>query len=200
MTEFSSQRRKDFLQRRGILSKVDEDEAFPKGKTDRMERVRGFIEPLNLIHVRRANQSSVEGICPAMVRALDLAKVPTLLLAQPCSPVTADIIEGANFPILIAQDDEALARYSLQEIIARVPDLILMAGAKPATGKNALLFARENFLRTQVLLRKSFGAGSECLGSFAKFRHCVGTPFVHYHGTAGSAWPSCSDWSLWRVK
>jgi len=58
-----------------------------------------FVKPGDFVHVRRADESPVKTIRPAMVWALNrLPKLAALILAQPGSAVAADIVEGAHFP------------------------------------------------------------------------------------------------------
>src|SRR5467141_2303228 len=101
----------------------------------------GLIKPLDVVHVRRAHQASVETVGPGVIRTLNrLAEVAVLFLAQSCAAVTADIVERAHLIILVAQNDHAFARNFLNEIITGLGNLTLMSNAQPSDGKNTLLF------------------------------------------------------------
>src|SRR6187551_1288036 len=105
----------------------------------------GFVKTLDFIHVRRADESSVQTICPGMIRALErLAQVAALLLADPGPAMAADIVESPHSPFLLAQNDQTFTPDFLHEIIARLRQLALMSHAQPLSGKNTFLFLCKN--------------------------------------------------------
>src|SRR5437879_5846028 len=112
-----------------------------------------FGKAVNFVHVRRARQSSIKGICQGVIGAANrLSEVVGLLLAEPSSVVSADIVESTNIALLIAQNDQTFTRHLLHEIIAGLGELTLMPYAEPLSGKNVLLFFRENLRRNEVTL------------------------------------------------
>ena len=106
----------------------------------------GLIKTIDFVHVRRADESSVQTICPGMIWALEgLAQVAALLLADPGPAMAADIVESPHSPFLLAQNDQTFTHDFLHEIIARLRELALMPHAQPLSGKNTFLFLRKNF-------------------------------------------------------
>src|SRR5215813_12837437 len=102
--------------------------------------MRCLVESRNLMHVRCAGQTAVELIGPGVIRALNRLEMAAGLLAHPSAAVAADIIKSAQLMLLIAQHDQAFARHVLQEIIAGIEELTLVADAEPACGENPFLF------------------------------------------------------------
>src|SRR5437899_3132274 len=83
MREFASQGRKDAIQRQRSFRKAHKNETFPQTERQRVQRIIRFLEPLDALHVRSADQTPVEAIGPGMVRTLNgAAQVPALVLAQ----------------------------------------------------------------------------------------------------------------------
>src|SRR5262245_51316235 len=100
---------------------------------------------LDLVHMRRANQTSVQTVRPSVIRALDrLAKLAALFLAQSRSTVAANIVKSVHFSHLITQNNQTFPCYLLHEIIARLWNLTHMTDAQPLREENTLQFFRKN--------------------------------------------------------
>src|SRR5207247_8735757 len=84
-----------------LLRQGDEQEPFPLGERDLVERVVPLVEPCDLVHMRRADQRAIERVGPRVVGALDrLGKTSALRLAQPGAAMAAHIVEGAHRAVL----------------------------------------------------------------------------------------------------
>src|SRR5207247_9328248 len=103
-----------------------------------------FVKTDDFVHVRCADQSSVQAIRPVMIRALDrLAEVAGLALAQARPAVPADIVESTHLSLLIAQDEDSHSSPAARNN----PDLPGSDSDAPLTAiewKNTLLFPCKN--------------------------------------------------------
>ena len=128
---------------------------LPRGEGHAVERELRGVEPRRVAHVRRAEQAAVEGVGPAVVRALDRAAQPArrrLAEARPAVPAHVEERAGASFPI--AHDDQALPRRVGQEVIPRLRDLVCAAHTHPAPGEDAIGLLAVDRLRGVVGLRQ----------------------------------------------
>ena len=92
-----------------LAREVDEDEPLPDVGVHRPQGGRRPVDLLLLDH-RRGDQSPVQGVAPRVVRTADVAaRVALLVVAQPGSPVPADVVEAADLVVLPAHDQQALA-------------------------------------------------------------------------------------------
>ena len=103
-----------------------------------MQAIIGFIKPGDIIHVRRANQSSVECVGPCVIRTLNCGGMAALIFPEPRSAMTANVVKGADRRSLIFHDDQAFAGYVRKEIVAGFSELALMAHQYPI-GREYLL-------------------------------------------------------------
>src|SRR6185436_17886507 len=106
----------------------------------------GLGKTLHVLHVRRAAQFPVQTIRPAVIRTPDcFAEVALLVFAKSTAAVTADVVEGVQILVPIADQDEAFAQHVLQDEVAWLRQLTLMPQAEPVTEKDALSFPGVNF-------------------------------------------------------
>ncbi len=117
-----------------------------------MQRIIGFIKPGDIIHVRRANQSSVECVRPCVIRTLNCGGMAALIFPEPRPAMTANVVKGADRRSFIPDDDQTFARDFRNKIITGSCDLVLMPNQHPLLGKNLLLFLRKNFGRDKIAL------------------------------------------------
>ena len=72
--------------------------AVPVRDLHRVQRKFFLPEMRHILHVRRAEQPSVETIGPGMVRALDAAaEIAGVVGAQTRAAVPADVVKGAQY-------------------------------------------------------------------------------------------------------
>ena len=166
MAEFPFQWGKSFREGHWILCQVHENETFPECKVDSMERMFSFIEAIDMLHMRRAQQSPIQPIGPGVIRTLDnLGEMPLLRFAHPGPAMTADIVEPVQLALLVADNDQTLSRNLCEQIVACVFQLALMPHTKPFGRKDALSFLCKNFLRNEILLRQSLHTNGECFST-----------------------------------
>ena len=103
-----------------------------------------FVKTSDHVHVRRADQSSIQTIGPGVIRASDRLVESAALFDQTRPPVAADIVESTHSALLIPQNDQTFTRHVLHEKVPSRGELALMAHTQPVIGKNTLLFLREN--------------------------------------------------------
>src|SRR5437660_222405 len=105
MRKFSGQRKEPFFQSevaaspyRGVscVREIYENESFPRRQVYWAEGVISLIETWNFVHVRRADQSSVECIRPGVIWALNRADLSAWIGAKPRAAMSANIVKSAN--------------------------------------------------------------------------------------------------------
>src|SRR6185369_9216659 len=100
-----------------------------------------LIEPLDIIHMRRAQQFPIQSVGPGVVWTLDsLRELSSLRFAHPRPAMTADIVQRMQLALLVAHNDQTLACNFSQQIAAGVFQLALMPDANPLVQKDASPF------------------------------------------------------------
>src|SRR5438045_9729070 len=108
-----------------------------------MERIGLLVESLDFMHVRRANQATIQRVGPRVIGALNRFRQPaTRGFAEPRAAMAADIVIRAPVAGLVAQDDDALAGDLRQHVIARICKSGISTDADPVVLKDALLLCR----------------------------------------------------------
>ena len=155
-----------------LLRQSDEQEPFPLGERDLVERVVPLVEPRDLVHVRRADQRAIERVGPRVVGALNrLGKTSALRLAQPGAAVAAHIVEGAHRAVLTAHDDDALAAGGADRVVPGLGELGGAADADPAPREDALPLFGPDLGRVVVAPGQRPLALLVRLGGFDERRH-----------------------------
>src|SRR5947208_8704300 len=95
-----------------------------------------------------------------------------LVLAQPRSPMTTDIVEPAYSAALIPNNDQRFVGNFLNEVISRLRDLTLVSDQHPFLRENLFLLLGKNSRRNKILLFERFRSGCESFSGFAKGRCC----------------------------
>ena len=175
MRKLPCQRREPFLQRsRANLAEIHENESLPQTEVHRMQRIIGLIKPGNVVHVRRADQSSIERVSPCVIRTLNRGRMSALILAEPRPAMTANVVKCADRRIFYPGRRSNFRRRLPKKIITGSCDLILMPNQHPLLGKNLLLFLGKNFGRDKIALRQALGAGRECVSRLARRWRYIG--------------------------
>src|SRR5205823_7085463 len=95
-----------------------------------------------------------------------------LVLAQPRSPMTTDVVESAYGAALIPNNDQRFVGNFLNEVISRLRDLTLVSDQHPLLREDLFLLLGKNPRRNKILLFERFRSGRESLGRFTKGRYC----------------------------
>ena len=133
-----------------IDAEIDKDMAVPKLRAHGVERI-FLARKIQFAHVRRADQAAIQGIRPPVVRTLDAAVEAALgNRTHACPAMPANIIEGMHVAEGIAGNNNTLAGYLSQEIVARPVDLRGSSGAYPGAEIKPLHFLRKH-LRAGVV-------------------------------------------------
>src|SRR5262245_16845773 len=104
-----------------------------------------LAERISLPEVRGPDEAPVEGIGPGMVRATHGALEASFLAGAQTGPaVPADVVEGAQATLAIAQDENALLADPQGEIIAGLPEPFLPSGAQPGATEDLLPLALQD--------------------------------------------------------
>ena len=113
-------RSKPLVEGLGFVGDTHEDEPFPFRQRGSVERIVALIECLDLLHVRRADQTSVNRVGPRVVWTLDrLREASGPVTANPRTAMAADVEERAQLARAIAQNDQGLARHRAHHVVAR---------------------------------------------------------------------------------
>src|SRR5579864_4580463 len=120
--------------------------SVPNCSLHSVQRIIFAAEAAALVHVRRAHESPVQPIGPAVVATLYAAgKLSFRSSDEPRAPVPADVVKRAHIVLGIAGDDDALAGHFAQEIISGMGDLFCAPGAYPRLTVEPLHFIPEDF-------------------------------------------------------
>ncbi len=143
-------------QRRGdartILVEGDVDPAEPFLAADRRQDVVVLAEAGGLGHERRPSQVAVEAIGPGVIGADDRTLVAGAF-QQGRHAMQADIGEGAQLAVLVAQHHDRLAGKLVGEIVASIGEPIRAADANPFLREDCLDLASEEF-RARIHARR----------------------------------------------
>jgi hypothetical protein len=135
-TEAIDQGTELFRQRRSGLGQIQEHMAVPLVGTYCVEREVALPEVRDFVHVRRADQASVEVVGPRVIRALDAArKLSGLLRAQPRPAMTAHVMEGGHTTRGVARDHDVVAVQLANDELSRTLDLLGTGGIEPHTAE-----------------------------------------------------------------
>jgi hypothetical protein len=84
---------------------------------------RGDVEVPRAAHVGRAEQAAVEPIPPAVVAADELRRAAPVTSGQRPGAMAADVVQGAQFAVVAAHDEQRHAGNLGQRVVARLGDL-----------------------------------------------------------------------------
>ena len=130
--------------RRRLGIEVDEDEAEHGLQADLGQREIGLVETLHLFAVARGAQPAFQVVGPGVVGAGDDGLEVAPAGEQFVGAVLADVVEGAQFPVVAAHDKHVLAADVLGQVVARPGDLRGMADETPGAEEDRLLLALED--------------------------------------------------------
>src|SRR6185436_1626877 len=142
-----------------------------------VERVALLVEPLDVLHVGRADELAVGAVGPGVVRALErLAEATRLLAADPRAAMTADVEERAQHALAIAQHDDRFAADRAQKVLPGLGHPHGTADAVPGLGEDLHALLGEDRLRGVVLAGQCSRARSKGRGGGLKIAHDVLDP------------------------
>src|SRR5690242_8887934 len=101
-----------------------------------MQRVVSLVKARDIIHVRRANQSSIQSVRPCVIRTLNSHDLSVPVFDEAAPSVAANIIKPLDLSAFIPHNDQALARDLRSKVITGLRNLTLMPDQHPAFGKN----------------------------------------------------------------
>src|SRR5437899_9577045 len=134
-----------------------------------MQRIVRLIKARDIIHVRRADQSSIQSVRPSVIGTLNSHRPSVSVFDESASAVAAHIVKPADGGAFIADNDQALARDLCSKVITGLRDLTLMPDQPPLPGKNLLLLLSENLGRNKILLFERFRSGRQ---RFSRLPEC----------------------------
>ena len=123
-------------QRRPLRRQVDEDEALPGLEPDRREAVRLEAEVVEILGVLGPDELALEVVDPGVVRALEADDPAARLLDHGGAAVAADVVEGVQPAVAIADDDEVLAVDLDEQVRARIRGVLLAGDEDPVPAQD----------------------------------------------------------------
>src|SRR5262249_14603838 len=118
------------LEVRWLVGEADVKEAGEHLHMSTMQRIPRFVEIRS--HPPRRRQAAVGFVDPWMIRTDQFAGVSGRLSAYSRAAMPADIIVGAHFTLVVANDDQGIAADREREVVARTWNLAGIAGEQPA--------------------------------------------------------------------
>ena len=123
-------------QRRRLAVEVGEDERAPRGDLHRYEMHLRGVEPLDTLHLRRADQGAVETVGPAVVAALQGVALPASL-GDGAGAVQAHVVECAQ-RVVIAEHDDGIVADGGGEVLAVLRHLLAATDELPGVREDPL--------------------------------------------------------------
>src|SRR3954452_22612466 len=116
---------------------MEKQMAVPNARVYGMER--GMIRnKTTFVHMRRAQQATVESVRPAMIGTLYTAVEDAFRgRADACATVPADVIESAHRSVGIADDDDTFVTDFAHKVCSRPRDGVHAPGTYPALEEKA---------------------------------------------------------------
>ena len=136
-------------ERRGVRVEVDEDEAGEDLDAGRHEAELRLVEAREPAPLGHADQAAVGAVGPAVVRAADRLAAVAAALAQAGRAVAADVAEGAQLALLVADDQRGLGADLRGDEAARLGHVGDVPGELPGAREDRLLLAQRR-LRVHV--------------------------------------------------
>lgn len=155
----------DIEERGGIVAEVDIDEALPGRDVDFDQAPFVEIEVLEHIGVAGFVKGAIEIVDPGVVGALEAGDLAAAILDEGGAAVTAEVEEGVDGVVLVADDDDVFAGEFGQEVFAGKIDIFLAADKDPAFGKPRFEFVFKDGGLVVDAGREELGR----LGGFARF-------------------------------
>src|SRR2546421_2961309 len=119
-----------------------------------------FAAEIQLLHVRRAEQATVERVGPTMVGALDASlKVALGGRTNAGAAMATDVEEGLHAAGCIARDDDAFTGDLAQNVVAGTWDFRLAASVDPHLRIETIHLFPEHLRVGVIALRKCSGSG-----------------------------------------
>ena len=150
------QRAQAFEQRGRIGIFIDEYPAAKRFAAHRQQRPAGKVEIDKITLVAHRFQLAIERIAPAVIAADKAAALSGLRRDKRAAAMATRVVEGAQAALQIAHDQNWRAGIADQEPVARFGDLTVMAGIKPASLPQAVLFQFQK-LRIDIAGRRDVG-------------------------------------------
>src|SRR5215216_497799 len=133
------------LEGRGVPAGVEEDPPMPLGETYRQEREILPVETETSTEPRRSLQPPVEPVGPRVVRAADeLAARAAAHLKEVVTTVAAHIVEGAQDPILVPDEQCSLVPEGDRLPVAGAAQVLRTADADPALVEEVIHLPRQH--------------------------------------------------------
>jgi hypothetical protein len=145
-------RREILVEGLGVVADVHEEKPLAFSDRGRVQREVAFVEPFNFVHVWRADEPPVGGVCPRVIRALNrFGELPRGFAANPRAAMPADVEEGARLAVAVAQNDQRFPGDGSHDVVTWPRNPARSTDAIPVARKNALALLDEDIGRRVVL-------------------------------------------------
>jgi hypothetical protein len=129
-------RREEFAERRGLGIEVNQDEIFPSVDADGNQAILRAVEIADSVEFNHTFEGAVDAVSPAMIRAAKLFGTAVGFRDDGGGVMAAHVVEGAEFPVVAANDNDRLASDVRGKEFAASANLIQAAGDLPGFSKH----------------------------------------------------------------
>ena len=119
---------------RRLGGEADEEEARQAAQVDGLEAVAAPVERRR--HVVGVDEAAVELVGPLVVGADELADRALGLVDEAGAAVAADVVEGADLPVVVAHDDHGVGAELQRHVVARLRHVRLDADKDPVAAED----------------------------------------------------------------
>ena len=171
----------EFEEGRGLAIEIDEQEVFPDVEAHGNEAVIGAVEIADALEFDHALEGAIVAVGPAVVGAAKLFRATFFLWNDGGGVMPADVVEGAEFAVIAADDEERFAVDVDGEELARIFDLIEAADDLPVGGEDGVAFELGD-ARVEIPGRGDGGGVFEGMGGIVKIEDVADAALVHREG------------------
>ncbi len=185
-------------QRRRRVVQVDEHQWAPRLATDRGQGDAVGVDLAEVLGVGIADETAVEVVDPAVVRARHAPPGVALGLDEQRRPaVLAGVGVGADLSVAATDDDQRLGEVFHQHVVAGVADLIGVGDVQPRPSEHEVALERRELGGAVPLRghRRQVGEGGGVLVALA-FAGGAGLDLVDLGRAQRHCGPPCRQWML----
>ena len=124
---------------------------------DRQQTILALVEPVKVLVPRRLGELAVQPVAPAVVLAREDARRALVLGDHGERPVAADVVEGVDLALAVADEHELEAGHLVAQPVAGVGEAELVRGHEPFAREDGAPLELEHLLRG--VPRRRQGAG-----------------------------------------
>jgi hypothetical protein len=172
---------KEFVEGRSLAFEIGEEEILPDVQAHGNEAVIGAIEIADALELDHALEGAIVAVGPAMIGAAKLFGATVGFGNDSRGMMTADVIEGAKFAVIAANNDERFFVDVDGEKLAAVLDLIETADDLPVGGEDKVAFELGD-ARIEIPGSRNGPGILEGIGGIVEIKDVANAALVHDEG------------------